>query len=211
MGANLISFDQATLEEVQLLLLQGYVAASLVLKKLPRLGTIEIADQYLERASQMYRDAALNLDIDAERAKMIAMHWRIIYQCNERLARATSEMTDLNFTRFLTVIQGSERRISALLGLDAPQKLDLRLGAIIANLGPSADATNIEKLKAQADELVTRALSAARPQLDIATAYNKTSKPDEPEAAIVTYDQVVDVVNSNDGNNNNDDNDGNNG
>ncbi len=185
-GGNARSqYDPNLLYKVQLAMLAGSFTAPALLSEIPNLATLEIAEEYLIRAQILYRDANLNLDVNAERAKMVAIHWQIISRIEKKFKLSELTLEAGQMARLLTVIQKSEQRISTLLGLDAPQKMDLRLNATIQSLGPRAQADQLQSYEDRALAMIR----AAMPELPM-VSQQQQQQSQQP----ITIDQIDEEV-----------------
>lgn len=146
-------YDQDILDAVESALLRGCNTRSQVLKAVPNLHSLENAEAYINRVQWEFHQTSDGVDKDSERIKMTKVLWDVIKESYEALEKEKRK-SDEEFkagavASILKNIIAAEQRISTLLGLNAPQQVDMRLVGLIAELGPDA-IQHYKDLKQQA-------------------------------------------------------------
>lgn len=145
---TLAVYDQELLDAVERALLRGNNTRSQILKEVPGLNTLQNAEAYIYRIQVEFRETADGVDRDSERTKMVKVLWDVVRESYEALDREkkSDEPKTGAVASILKNIIAAESRISTLLGLNAPQQIDMRLMTLIQELGPDA-IDHYKKLK----------------------------------------------------------------
>ncbi len=131
-------FDVDLLISVERALIRGYNTPMRVLRHVPALTSLPIAEQYVRRVYQLFAQRSADVDREAERLRMVALLWDVINRSHEAL----DELHDQGLPQYAAGlgrnIIAAEQRISSLLGLNAPQEIDVRVRTFMQLLGPAA-------------------------------------------------------------------------
>jgi hypothetical protein len=147
-------YDQDILDAVESAMLRGNSTRASILKSVPALYTIENAEAYINRVQWEFRQTSDGVDRDSERIKMTKVLWDVIRESYEALDREkqTTEPRTSAVASILKNIVAAEQRISTLLGLNAPQTVDMRMITLIQELGPEA-VSHYKAMRGRAKEL----------------------------------------------------------
>lgn len=144
---SLAVFDEVLLEKVEAAVIRGCHTQTKLLKQVPELQTSANAKAYLKQMYKLFGERATQINRDAERQRMVGLLWDVINESYVALDLLKENNLAQHSSGVVKNIIAAEQRISALMGLNAPQEVDVRVQSLITLLGPIA----LKKAKALQD------------------------------------------------------------